>query len=114
MKFVTIIGRGARFAAGTRLKLSADQAKRREGLVRKVGPDLYETTGPVEFKPGEVIGHDGDLPKSWASIAEPAPAAAKPSTPKKAPAKKTSAKGKTAAKGKAAAKKTAAKGKAAA
>lgn len=45
------------------------------GRAHKLAPvpgkkDCYTITGPNQFKAGEVIGYDGDMPKNMASLVE--------------------------------------------
>lgn len=44
--------------------LSDKQAAIREHAVKKLDDGKYQVLSPVEFKTGEVIEYDGELPKS--------------------------------------------------
>lgn len=57
----------ATFQPGTILGLSEAQAAPRVHALKKLGAGRYETTATVQFKVGETIGVDGDLPKHLAS-----------------------------------------------
>ena len=48
------------------LTLSADQANPRAHALKPLGKNRFEIINPVEFKVGEEIGYEGDLPKSLA------------------------------------------------
>jgi membrane protein involved in colicin uptake len=48
------------------LHLTDEQVKHRERNLKKLGKGRYELTGAVQFKRGEEIGYEGDLPKSIA------------------------------------------------
>lgn len=48
------------------LHLTDEQVKHRERHLKKLGKGRYEVTGAVQFKCGEEIGYEGDLPKSMA------------------------------------------------
>jgi hypothetical protein len=56
----------ATFGAGARLGLSKEQAAARAGALTDVGKGVYVAKQSVQFKAGEVIGIDGDLPKALA------------------------------------------------
>ena len=58
------------FAAGQRLALSEGQAKARRHALKKIGNGLYVTTAEVQFKAGEVIGVEGDLPKALQALVD--------------------------------------------
>jgi hypothetical protein len=81
MKY-TVTAPAARFAAGV-LSLTGEQAARRKHALRHLKDDRYEITAPVEFKAGEVIGYDGDMPKALAVLMEPAEKPAKKARPAK-------------------------------
>ena len=68
------------FAAGHRLALSEGQAKVRQHVLKKAGNGIYITTGDVQFKAGEVIGVEGELPKALQALVDTGtkPARAKP------------------------------------
>lgn len=73
------------FAAGTRLGLTEAQARPRRHALVEIKRGVYETVSSVQFKAGEEIGFDGDVPKGLLDslgtdkprkhIAKPAPAA---------------------------------------
>lgn len=50
-------------AAGTVVRLSAEQAQRRRGRVTDLGEGRYQLNELLQFKAGEVVGIEGDLPK---------------------------------------------------
>mgnify|MGYP003545336648 FL=1 len=58
------------FAAGHRLALSEGQAKARRHALKKVGNGSYITTAEVQFKAGETIGVEGDLPKALQALVD--------------------------------------------
>ena len=62
MKNYKVIGIITRLTAGL-VKISGDQIRRRIHNLKKVGDGEYEIVNPIEFKNGEVFGHDGDLSK---------------------------------------------------
>jgi len=64
-----VTGRVCRISTGV-LELSKEQAAARLHNLKPVKGKrpLYEVVGPVEFKVGEKIGYEGDLPKSMAEI----------------------------------------------
>lgn len=66
MRFQTIAA--ITFGAGVRLGLTAEQAAPRRAHLRPMeGRDgWFETTGEVQFKRGEELLHEGDLPKNLA------------------------------------------------
>jgi hypothetical protein len=72
MKYIatTVVG----FPAGADLGLSKEQAALRGHCIaahpKRKG--WYTTTGPLQFKVGEHFLYDGDMPKSMASMVEPA------------------------------------------
>ena len=63
MNKYTIIARSIRLVSG-KLKLTAEQAKTRLPKLKALEKGIYEIVHAVEFKCGEIIGYDGDLPKS--------------------------------------------------
>lgn len=69
MKAITAID-VVRFGAGARLKLAADQIKTRLHNLKKIEGDVFESTGPVEFKRGEKFGYDGPLNRSMEAAME--------------------------------------------
>lgn len=83
-------------AAGTMLGLSAEQVRRRRHQLEPIdpqpgeapqwGPGRYRATTLVQFKQGEVVGIDGDLPKVHEPLVERLEEAPAESGP--APAKK--------------------------
>lgn len=58
----------ATFGAGTRVGLSKEQAAARVQALRQLGGGLYVALQPVQFKAGETVGVDGDLPKAMADL----------------------------------------------
>ena len=48
------------------LILSAEQANPRAHALKPLGKNRFEIINPVEFKVGEKIGYEGDLPKALA------------------------------------------------
>lgn len=57
------------------VRLTAKQAKGRAHKLEKVEgkKDVYRITGPNQFKAGQVIGYDGEIPKAVASdVVDPA------------------------------------------
>lgn len=58
------------FAAGTRLFLSEEQARLRSHAAKLLSGGLYLTTAVVQFKAGEIIGIEGDLPKAMEALVE--------------------------------------------
>lgn len=73
----------ATFGAGARLGLSKEQAAARANALKEVAKGVFVAQQPVQFKAGEVIGIDGDLPKALGeAVAAPkAKKAAKPAAP---------------------------------
>jgi len=63
------------------VQLSEDQAKGRDHKLEEVKPGLYKITGPNQFKAGQEIGYDGEIPKALAHLVE------SPDSKDKAPAK---------------------------
>jgi hypothetical protein len=61
-----IVNQAASIASGI-VVLSAAQAKHRLQNLKDLGKDRYEIVNPVQFKIGEVIGYEGDLPKNMAA-----------------------------------------------
>lgn len=55
---------------GLLLGLSDAQAAPRSGSLRSLGKGKYEVVAPVQFKAGEVIHADTDLPKALAQAVE--------------------------------------------
>jgi hypothetical protein len=66
MKY-TVTSAPARIHTGV-LVLNKEQARRRRHNLKSLGKDRYEIVNPVEFKAGEVIGYEGDLPKAMADV----------------------------------------------
>lgn len=66
----TVTGRTAGFNAGARLKLTPEQASSRAHKLSAIDAKkgLYEATGPIEFKTGETVGFDGELPKTMVDL----------------------------------------------
>lgn len=82
-----------RFTGG-RFRLSPDQLRRRRHLVQEVAPGIYEPVAEIQFKAGERINADSELPKDirgLVSVARkgsnppPPPAASKPQAPPNPP-----------------------------
>lgn len=61
------------FYTGALLRLTNEQARPRRAVLQPLGGDLHEVITEANFKAGEVIGFDGDLPKAMAASVEPAP-----------------------------------------
>lgn len=59
------------FGPGARLVLSKEQAAPRQHVLTKIADKLYETTALVQFKAGEEIGFQGELPKSLSNVLDP-------------------------------------------
>lgn len=70
MKYITLAVLSLQ--AGTCLGLTEAQAASRKTVLAPVPArkGWYTTTGPVQFKVGEEIMHDGDLPKHLAHAVE--------------------------------------------
>lgn len=58
------------FLHSGKVRLNEKQAKAREHGLKHVEGDVYEITGPVGFKRGEVFGYDGEIGKSHAEDVE--------------------------------------------
>jgi len=58
--------------AGARVGLRADQAATRQPFISPVPKKKgwYDVLAPIQFKVGEAIQYEGDLPKSMAEIVE--------------------------------------------
>jgi hypothetical protein len=100
------ISKAVTFTEGTVLGLTPEQAAPRAHALRELEEGVFVVEQPVQFKIGEVIGHEGDLPKAIAQHLEddkpadskpaenkgktPAPAKPKAATKPKASAKKAS------------------------
>lgn len=65
----TVTAASARLHQGV-LELTKEQAASRLHNLKPKGKGLYEIVNPVEFKRGEVIGYDGDLPKALGDLME--------------------------------------------
>ena len=50
------------------LELTKDQAHARRHNLKSLGKNRFEIVNPVEFKVGEVIGYEGDIPKALATV----------------------------------------------
>lgn len=50
------------------LELSDAQYARRKHALKQIGKNKYEITKPVQFKVGETIGYEGDMPKAMADM----------------------------------------------
>lgn len=62
------------------VRLTKEQASKRAHALEPAGKDCYHILGQIQFKDGEEIGYEGDLPKSMAdnlTTKEAAEAAAK-------------------------------------
>ena len=70
MRKYEIIGRFIELHEGV-VEVTASQAKRRSASLAPIGDDLYRIDNPVQFKVGEVIGIDYDLPKSLIEFMRP-------------------------------------------
>lgn len=78
-----ITGRAARLTSGI-LELTTDQAKARAHHLEALQDGRFKIVATVEFKQGEVIGFEGDLPKALADLMEPEqPTVKQPSNKKK-------------------------------
>jgi hypothetical protein len=64
MKFI-VTARSARINTGV-LLLTKEQAEARSHNLNHLGKNRYEIINTVEFKNGEEIGYEGDLPKTLA------------------------------------------------
>lgn len=72
----------ATFPAGARLGLSKAQAGARANALKAVGKGVFVAVLPVQFKAGETVAYDGELPKDMAeSLIQAKPKA----TPEQAP-----------------------------
>lgn len=60
------------------VKLTERQARDRAHGVKQVKDDLYEITGPIGFKRGEVFSFDGDIGKGFADDVEETRAPGRP------------------------------------
>ena len=65
-----ITGRAARITSGI-LELTAAQANARAHHLELLQDGRFKIITTVEFKQGEVIGYEGDLPKALAALMEP-------------------------------------------
>lgn len=70
MKKYEIIGRFVELHEGV-VEVTASQAKRRSAMLAPIGGDLYRIDNPVQFKVGEIIGIDYDVPKSLIEFMRP-------------------------------------------
>jgi len=70
------------FGQGTILELTDDQAKRRIHNLTEGEKGVYIVDKVVQFKMGEVIGYEGDIPKPIMSLIEPMEIAQDADTPK--------------------------------
>lgn len=50
------------------LELTDAQYARRKHALKQIGKSKYEITKPVQFKVGETIGYEGDLPKAMGNV----------------------------------------------
>lgn len=66
------------FGAGSRLGLSKEQAAARFHALKEVGKGVYVALDSVQFKAGEVIGVDGELPKALAELVGAKPKRGRP------------------------------------
>ena len=69
-----LVNAPASIAAGV-LVLDAGQAAARRHALHELGEGRYQVMQPVQFKAGELIGYDGDLPKSLAALVASEPGA---------------------------------------
>lgn len=92
MKKYTLVG-AATFGPGAILQLTADQATPRAHALKALGEGRFEARAAVQFKAGEIVGYEGDLPKAMAAQLLNPPASAgedaAASKPVHAPAAKT-------------------------
>lgn len=58
-----VIGKSMEFGPGTVLELNENQANRRSHNLEKMEKGVYRATQMVQFKNGEVVGYDGEIPK---------------------------------------------------
>ena len=58
------------------IALTDAQAEPRANRLQRRGEGVYEVVLPVQFKAGEEIGYEGDLPKALATMLAPAAEAA--------------------------------------
>lgn len=65
MNKYTITGRSILLTSGL-LELTDEQSRTRLPKLRALSKTRFEIVQPVEFKRGETIGYEGDLPKSLA------------------------------------------------
>lgn len=93
-KYTVIAAMGCTVPAGSLLGLTEKQAARRAHVLEKVRKGVYQATGKVSFKHGEVIGFDGDANKVLMSEVEAVEGKKKPAKKKAKPAAKKAAKGK--------------------
>jgi len=83
MKRFEVTSKALRIHSGV-LALSGEQASSRRHALKEIDAGLFQVVSSVEFKLGEVFGHDGDLPKSMASqVKTPGEKPAKPKGKKK-------------------------------
>lgn len=66
MKQFQVIARQLTLNSG-QVRLSEQQAAVRQHCLKKVGNGVYEITGECNFKAGERLEYDGDLPKGLAT-----------------------------------------------
>lgn len=66
MKKYQVTGKVVTISSGV-VKLSKDQADPRMFNLKALGKEKYQVIKPLHFKRGEMLGFDGDLPKSIAS-----------------------------------------------
>lgn len=69
MKY-TVIARFLELSHGV-VGLTAEQADLRKHALKKKGKGRYEIIAPVQFKAGEVLEFDQELPKKLATLVEP-------------------------------------------
>ena len=60
----------ATFGVGSRLGLSKEQAAARAHALKPAGKGVYIVQVPVQFKAGEQVSVEGDLPKVLAELVE--------------------------------------------
>ncbi len=70
-KYTISHSKGVRLVSGI-LKLTKEQAAPRLHNLEFLGNGRYQIVHPVEFKTGEVIGFEGELPRNLANLMESA------------------------------------------
>lgn len=87
MNKYTITGRSVRLTSGL-LELTDEQSRTRLPKLKALSKTRFEIVQAVEFKRGETIGYEGDLPKSLADRMESGNAGKKKSKSSPAPSAK--------------------------